>query len=362
MPLTGLKRNTDMTAANAQRCLNGHWLFADQFGRESMLWGLHRALSRIKGLRGTMFEVGETKRKIYQVRYGMYVSIVTTVFVTLCEMAGYERFTTGAANVVKSYLKAWAVLLKLVHEHLPQSNQEHCGLQLLEGNDPHRIVAPVFTTARLWDTRTRVLATAGEGAAGHSLTARARAASGGPATGPPRGAPFAAPTPPVPAAPPASLPAAPSAALRVAPSAALAAFPTASLPAALPAALHCALAGAPPAAPPATPRSGAPAAAATVGLPATTAVVMHTMARAVPRAATHGGPSATPVVLATAVATPCVAAAEAAPAAVAVGLAAVNSAAAAAAAADVDVTKDVGASSDRNEFLDGLEEDLDDYE
>jgi len=89
---------------------------------------------------------------------------------------------------------------------------------------------------------------------------------------------------------------------------------------------------------------------------------MHTMARAVPRAATHGGPSATPVVLATAVATPCVAAAEAAPAAVAVGLAAVNSAAAAAAAADVDVTKDVGASSDRKEFLDGLEEDLDDYE
>jgi len=71
MPLTGLKRNRDMTAANAQRCLNGHWLFADQFGRESMLWGLHRALSRIKGLRSTMFEVGETKRKIYQVRYGM---------------------------------------------------------------------------------------------------------------------------------------------------------------------------------------------------------------------------------------------------------------------------------------------------
>jgi len=88
MPLTGPKRNGRMTAANAQRCLDGHWLFADQFCREAMLWGLHRALARINGLRGTMFEVGDTKRKIYQVRYGMHVSIVTKVckgiFVCLC--------------------------------------------------------------------------------------------------------------------------------------------------------------------------------------------------------------------------------------------------------------------------------------
>jgi len=79
VPLNGPKRNRRMTAANAQRCLDGHWLFADQFGQEAMLSGLHRALARIKGLRGTMFEVGETKRKIYQVRYGLYVSIVTKV-------------------------------------------------------------------------------------------------------------------------------------------------------------------------------------------------------------------------------------------------------------------------------------------
>jgi len=79
VPLIGPKRNRRMTSANAQRCLDGHWLFADQFGREAMLSGLHRALARIKGLRGTMFEVGVTKRKIYKVRYGMYVSIVTKV-------------------------------------------------------------------------------------------------------------------------------------------------------------------------------------------------------------------------------------------------------------------------------------------
>jgi len=80
VPLVGPKRNRRMSAANAQRCLDGHWLFADQFGREAMLWGLHRALARIKSLRGTMIEVGETKRKVYQVRYGLYVSIVTKVW------------------------------------------------------------------------------------------------------------------------------------------------------------------------------------------------------------------------------------------------------------------------------------------
>jgi len=45
--LTGPKRNRRMTGANAQRCLDGHWLFADEFGREAMPWGLQRALARI---------------------------------------------------------------------------------------------------------------------------------------------------------------------------------------------------------------------------------------------------------------------------------------------------------------------------
>jgi len=82
VPLNGPKRNGRMKAASAQRCLDGHWLFADQIGQEAMLSGPHRELARIKVLRGTRFEVGETKRKIYQVQYGLCVSIVTKVLLT----------------------------------------------------------------------------------------------------------------------------------------------------------------------------------------------------------------------------------------------------------------------------------------
>ena len=68
---------------------------------------------------------------------------------TLCEMTGYERFTTGAANVDDCYLKVWAMLLDVVHEQLAQNNQEHKGLQLVDGDDPQRMVAPGYSRGQL---------------------------------------------------------------------------------------------------------------------------------------------------------------------------------------------------------------------
>lgn len=82
------------------------------------------------------------------------------MFITLCDKAGYPRFTLGAANVDEAYRKVWAVLMGLVHKNLRKQSTEHMGLMLLDGDDPDMVVAG-FSDARLRSTNIRVLATRG---------------------------------------------------------------------------------------------------------------------------------------------------------------------------------------------------------
>ena len=82
------------------------------------------------------------------------------MFITLCDKAGYPRFTLGAANVDEAYRKVWAVLMGLVHKNLKMQNTEHMGLMLLDGDNPDMVVAG-FSDARLQSTLVRVLATRG---------------------------------------------------------------------------------------------------------------------------------------------------------------------------------------------------------
>lgn len=75
----GDKGELKFTKADSQRCLEEHWLFEAEFGRDAMLWGLHRALARMGVLREHMVDATATKGKYYKVRYAMYVAIVTKV-------------------------------------------------------------------------------------------------------------------------------------------------------------------------------------------------------------------------------------------------------------------------------------------
>jgi len=75
----GDKDELKYSKTDAQRCLEGHWLFEAEFGRDAMLWGLHRALARMGVLREHMVDATDTKGRYYKVRYGMYVAIVTKV-------------------------------------------------------------------------------------------------------------------------------------------------------------------------------------------------------------------------------------------------------------------------------------------
>ena len=249
------------------------------------------------------------------------------VFVTLCEMAGHARFTTGAANVDECYLKVWAVLLDLVHEHLPTTTAEHQGLQLLDGDDAQRTVAAGFTAARLLGTRQRILATARAPTAQRHLSQLAPPSAGAHAGGVLAVARASLP--------PAS-PAAPLVVVRAVPPASpLAALPIASLPA-------------PPFAPPPSPPASVPA-----SLPAVS------QGPAPATAATVETPDATRAASA-------IAAADAGASDVTSAIMAVNAAAAAAAAADVAAAKNDDTFSDRDEFLDEVEDDSeiedDDYE
>jgi len=76
---TGDKDELKYSKTDAQRCLQGHWLFETEFGRDAMLWGLYRALARMRVLREHMGDATATKGRYYKVRYGKYVAIVTKV-------------------------------------------------------------------------------------------------------------------------------------------------------------------------------------------------------------------------------------------------------------------------------------------
>jgi len=265
------------------------------------------------------------------------------VFITLCDKAGYPRFTLGAANVDEAYRKVWAALMGLVHKHLRRQNTEHMGLLLLDGDDPD-MVGAAFSDARLRSTTIRVLATRGAAA----TAAVTHAVHTGPGS--------AGSTALVPAAAPAAnsdfgiLPAAVGASAAAAASHPAAVGASAAAAAARPAAVGA---------------SAAAAAARPAAVGASAAVAAHRAAVGNQGAAADGLAASTAASAAADLPDGAETPASPAPTpASAVAAAALASAAAAAAASDLgylDAAGDGGSTadiSDEDTFLDGAEDDL----
>lgn len=100
--------------ADNKKCMDGHWLFSEEMGRQCINTAIHAVLSKLEVL--TKFWVAATPEQEghYRLRFGLYARIASAVYMEPRANAGWSNFSDGGGNMDEAPRKVWAQYMVLL--------------------------------------------------------------------------------------------------------------------------------------------------------------------------------------------------------------------------------------------------------